>query len=138
MENQTKKWAIGGSIVGVLAGTIYIASNNKARTGVVDFVSSTTNQTKHWVKVINENRDTVVDQIRSSGEKISAIVESASDDIEKLMESSQNMKAHVFDLLEAVQDSTNELKDLKNKLQQGEAVETEALPTPDEELRRIE
>ncbi|WP_416148899.1 hypothetical protein ACM26V_21940 [Salipaludibacillus sp. HK11] len=123
MEQQTKKWIISGTVLSFLAGSIYVASNKDRRNQVVGFVSTTSNQTKHWIEVINENRDSVIEQIRQSSDKISSIVESASEDIEKLVTTSQNMKSHVYDLLGAVQDSTDELKGLKAKLQSDELVE---------------
>lgn len=135
MEKRTKKWVIVGSIVSFLAGGIYVASNKQKRDQVVGFVSNTSTQTKHWINVINENRDTVVEQIRQSSDKISSVVESASEDIEKLMTTSQNMKSHVYDLLAAIQDSTDELKGLKEKLQSDELIESETALTEDEPER---
>lgn len=137
MEKRTKKWVIVGSIVSFFAGGIYLASNKQKRDQVVGFVSNTSNQTKHWINVINENRDKVVEQIRQSSDKISSVVESASEDIEKLMTTSQNMKSHVSDLLGAIQDSTEELKGLKEKLQSDELIESETALT-EEEPERIE
>ncbi|SER84913.1 hypothetical protein [Salipaludibacillus aurantiacus] len=133
MEKQTKKWVISGSVLSVIAGSIFVASNKKTREGVTDFVSTASSQTKHWFQVINENRDTVVQQLRSSGDKISAIVDSASDDVEKLVETSKSLKAHVFDLLEAVQDSTEEIKGLKSKFEERETIEAETTMDPDPE-----
>ncbi len=137
MEKRTKQWVIGGSILSIIAGSIYVASNKEKRDQVVGFVNNTSNQTKHWVRVINENRDTVVDQIRQSSDKISSVVESASEDIEKLMATSQNMKTHVFDLLDALQDSTEELKGLKNKLQSENVLEVDS-SSVENEPERIE
>ncbi|RKL66163.1 hypothetical protein CR203_16530 [Salipaludibacillus neizhouensis] len=122
MSEQSKKWVIGGSIIGVLSGAIIIASNDKTRNGVTSFVSSTTLQTKHWITVINENRDTVVDQLRASSEKVSKVVEAASEDIQTIVDSSQNLKSHAYDLLNAIIDSKDELIELKEKLQTVESL----------------
>lgn len=136
MNKQTKKWVVGSSIIGALSGAIFLAANEKTRTGVTCFVSSATDQTKHWLTVINENRDTVTDQIRSSSEKVSTIVEAASEDIQKIVESSQSLKGHAFDLLSAIQDSKDEIKDLKIKLQTGQSVDV--LPEPEDTTYKIE
>lgn len=132
MEKRTKNWLIGGSLFSIIAGGIYVASNKEKRDQILGVISNTSNQTKHWINVINENRDTVVEQIRQSSDKISSVVESASEDIEKIMTTSQNMKTHVFDLLDAVQDSTNEFKGLKDKLQSDELIEAETSLTENE------
>jgi methyl-accepting chemotaxis protein len=137
METGTKKWIIGGSILSFFAGGIYLASNKEKRDHIVGFVSDTSNQAKHWITVINENRDTVVEQIRQSSDKISSVVEAASEDIEKLMDTTQNMKTHVVDLLVAIQDSTDELKGLKDKLHSEELIEAKT-SLADDEPDRIE
>jgi len=137
MEKRTKNWLIGGSLFSIIAGGIYVASNKEKRDQILGVISNTSNQTKHWINVINENRDTVVEQIRQSSDKISSVVESASEDIEKIMTTSQNMKTHVFDLLDAVQDSTNEFKGLKDKLQSDELIKAET-SLSDDEPERIE
>lgn len=123
MSKQTK-WVVGGSIIGVLSGVIVIASNPKTRNGVTSFVNSKTDQTKHWITIINENRDTVLDQLRNSGEKVSKVVEAASEDIQTIVDTSQNLKKHAYDLLNAIIDSKDEIIELKEKLQTVESVES--------------
>ncbi|WP_198154994.1 hypothetical protein [Salisediminibacterium beveridgei] len=108
-----KKWVVAGSVLTAVAGGAYVASNPKAREKVVHSVDTT----KHWVQVISNNRDDVVEQLSSSAEKVQAIVEAATKDFEQISESSQNMKGHLFDLLETVQDAFDEVKVVKNKLE---------------------
>lgn len=123
-----KKWVIAGTALTAVAGGAFVASNPKAREKVVHSVETT----KHWVQVINDNRDDVVDQLSSSGEKVQAIVEAASKDFEQITESAQNMKGHLFDLLETVQDAFDEVKVVKNKLETG-ATERQLLEESKEE-----
>ncbi|ADI00263.1 hypothetical protein [Salisediminibacterium selenitireducens] len=112
---SSRKWIVAGAVAAAVAGGAYVASNPSARSKVTDTVGTT----KHWVQVINENRDDVVEQLSASAEKVQGIVESAVKDVEQITEGTQNMKGHLFDLLETVQDAMDELKVVKNKLETG-------------------
>lgn len=121
---DTKQWLIGGSLIGLAAGSIFVASNKQARNTVSEWAGTT----KHWTNVISENREEVVNQLRQSSERIQTIVEDASKDVEQIMESSQSMKGHVFQLLDALQDSYDEIKTVKTKLESAQTKQ-ESLPS---------
>ncbi|UTR13967.1 hypothetical protein MM221_15320 [Salipaludibacillus sp. LMS25] len=136
MEKQTKQWLVRGSLLGFIAGAIFVASNNRARTKVVTLASTTKSRTQHWIQVINDNRDSVLQQLQASKENIMTIVDEASDDVETLMETSKNLKSHALNLVSSVQHSKDELQQLTAKLQtEKEMLEPnqELLPAPDEE-----
>ncbi|GEL08941.1 hypothetical protein [Salisediminibacterium halotolerans] len=125
---NTKQWVIGGSLIGLAAGSIFVASNKQARNTVAEWAGTT----KHWTNVISENREEVINQLRQSSERIQTIVEEASKDVEQIMESTQSMKGHIYQLLDAVQDSYDEVKTVKAKLESPQ-MQQESLPSGAEE-----
>ncbi|MCR6097349.1 hypothetical protein HXA31_02145 [Salipaludibacillus agaradhaerens] len=136
MEKQTKQWLVRGSLLGFIAGSIFVASNKQARTKVITLANTTKTRTQHWIQVINDNRDSVMQQLQASKDNIMTIVDEASEDVEALMETSKNLKSHALNLVSSVQDSKEELLQLTAKLQAEKDMlepSQELLPAPDEE-----
>ncbi len=136
MEKQTKQWLVRGSLLGFIAGSIFVASNKQARTKVITIANTTKTRTQHWIQVINDNRDSVMQQLQASKDNIMTIVDEASEDVETLMETSKNLKSHALNLVSSVQDSKEELLQLTAKLQAEKDMlepSQELLPAPDEE-----
>ncbi|MDG5786117.1 hypothetical protein QA612_01345 [Evansella sp. AB-P1] len=135
-EENKKNWFRRGVVLGTVAATIYILSNKKCRTKIVDSVSDCKEQTKHWVTVIKENREPFMQQIKESGDKISRVVEDASEDIQTLVETSKHMKEHTQSLLRALQETKDEFESLSSRLKSNQLIEssaTELLSTSDED-----
>ncbi|UCZ54059.1 hypothetical protein LGQ02_04555 [Bacillus shivajii] len=135
MENdqQAKKWVVRGLIAGTVAGVAYVAANKSTRSKVISSAECISNQTKHWITVLNENREPLVEKVRQSSEKITTVVENASDDVEKIVESSLHMKEHAKDLISALEETKNEFQSFASQMTQidSEQLENETALLPE-------
>ncbi|MFA9558622.1 hypothetical protein ACERII_15040 [Evansella sp. AB-rgal1] len=132
-KSNKKNWLRRGLVIGAFATSVYIFSNKKTRTKVVQCATDCKDKTKHWVEVIRDNREPFVDQLRNSGDKISRIVEDASDDIQNLVESTKQMKSHTLALLEALQETKDEFQSLATRLRIDAVEVQELLPSSEDE-----
>ncbi|MCD8509474.1 MAG: YtxH domain-containing protein [Bacillus sp. (in: Bacteria)] len=136
MENEGKEkkgnWVRNGILIGAAIGSIYIVSNKKTRTKIVDGVGNCTDKAKNWVTFVRENKEPFLEQMRATSNKIAEIVEEATDDIQTLMETSQHMKDHTLSLFQALQETKDEFQTLTERLKgEGKLDMEEVLPPSD-------
>lgn len=132
-EVNQKQWLGRGLIMGALAGSIFLVSNRNARTKMTDCMGECRSKTNRWISVIKDNRESFLEQIKASGAKISTIIDNATEDIEKIMETSQHMKSHTKDLFETLQQTKEDFQNLTEKLKIEESDAAEETPKAKEE-----
>lgn len=134
LDNEGKEnkgnWFRNGILVGAAIGSIYIVSNKKTRTKLVDGVGNCTNKAKNWYAFIKENKKPFLEQMRATSNKIATIVEEASDDIQTLVETSQHMKEHTMSLVNALQETKEEFQTLTARLKNEETLDVEDVLPP--------
>nr|WP_090884560.1 hypothetical protein [Evansella caseinilytica] len=114
---QTEKnWLKRGVAVGVIAGSIFIIANKKTRAKITSSVGECREKTKQFVKIVNENREPFIKQLKTSGDKFSAVIDSASEDIRTLVDSSRHLKEHTQVLVKTLADTKSEFQLLSKKL----------------------
>ena len=138
MENQSsgKRWIRKGFLIGAVAGTVYVFINKNSRSKVIGGVEGFTSKTKHFIKVIKENRQSVLEQLRTSGQKIQYVIEDASSDIEKLVETSKHMKDHTMAIVSALQETKQEFQEFTEKLEDNNRATT-MLPEREESPLKV-
>ena len=72
-----------------------------------------------------------MEQLRESSDRVQSIVEEAAKDVERMTESSRNIKRHVYNLFDVLQDSYGEIKVVKKKLESS-SMHQESLPLGNE------
>ncbi|MBU9710341.1 hypothetical protein [Evansella tamaricis] len=112
---KTGNWFKRTIIFGTLACSIYLVSNKRVRTKAVNGVKEFTDQTKNWYTVIKDNREQVLEQIKLSGDKLSRVVEDASEDVQRIVVATQHMKEHSQVLLQTLKETQSEFSQLKDK-----------------------
>ncbi|PYZ96885.1 hypothetical protein CR205_14505 [Alteribacter lacisalsi] len=135
--NSGKNWLYGGLITGVAAGLIYVAGNKKVRTKVTNTFESVTERTNEFLIFIRENREPFVDHIKASAERVAEIVEEASEDIQRIVETSQHLKEHTFDILGTIHEAKEEFEQLSSQLKHKTEREAERA-VPDEDVISLE
>ncbi|TMW70619.1 hypothetical protein [Alteribacter natronophilus] len=123
-----KNWIYGGLITGAAVGLLYVASNKTARTKVTATFETLNDRTNELLTFIRENREPFVNHIKASAERVAEIVEDASEDIQTIVETSQHLKEHTYDILGTIQEAREEFEQSFSQLKQ----KTEkALPSED-------
>ncbi|MBU9722902.1 MULTISPECIES: YtxH domain-containing protein [Bacillaceae] len=135
-QNNKSSWVKKTFILGAVAGSIYLISNKRARTKLSDNMYNIKNQSKQLYSVVKDNREQIIAQMKASGDKLSQVVEGASEDIKTIVETSQHMKDHTQVLLQTLKETQHEFSDLKDKLSGQGKLDTrsanELLPAGDE------
>ncbi|PTL39335.1 hypothetical protein [Alkalicoccus saliphilus] len=114
---KSSKLVLSGTIAGLVAGAVTVASNRTARENTKRFATNSSTQIKQVITLARENREEFVEHLRSSGEKISRVADHASDDMKQLMETSQKMKSHFDEVKHVLQDVNNEWKGMLQEVQ---------------------
>ncbi|MBM7095315.1 hypothetical protein JSY36_06060 [Bacillus sp. H-16] len=122
-KKTNKSWLYGGVATGLAAGLIFFATNRNARTKVTTTFETISRTTGEWVEFIKENRESFVEHIRVSADRVASIVEEASDDIQTIVETSQQLKEHTFDILGTIQEAKEEFEELSSRLRGSEGPE---------------
>lgn len=109
---KSSKLLVSGSVIGLVAGAVVIASNQKARNTVGKTTFASSAQLKEFALLVKNNRSAVMERLQSSGNQISQIADRASEDVKQLMETSQKMKGHLQEVKSVLKSVGGEWKEL--------------------------
>ena len=124
-EQKNNHWFRNGVLIGLVAGSIFLIANKKTRTKVTNCIGKCTTSTKRVIGTVKENREPFMDQLKTSAEKITTIVTDASEDIEKLLESSRQIKGHTSEIVKTIQETKGEFQSITNQLKGTEPIHTD-------------
>lgn len=118
-----------GVLIGLAAGAIFLIANKTTRNKMTQCIEDCAAGTKRVIGTVKENREPFIDQLKGSVEKITTIVGEASEDIEKLVDSSRQIKGHTNEVLKTIQETKEEFQSITQQLKGKESsLEEDILP----------
>ncbi|MBB5174674.1 methyl-accepting chemotaxis protein [Texcoconibacillus texcoconensis] len=119
MDSETGKkrsWVKSAAIGTVIIGGITLVANKNARTKVVDTSKRYVEKTNELVTFVSENREPFVDQIRTSAQKMTDVLDETSDDVRQLAESAQHLKKNTQEIVDTARETKDEFQRLSEQL----------------------
>lgn len=107
MEEQKKKLLIRGAVIGGIIGGAAIALNSKSK--VCPCLTKMYTTTTDVLKFLNENRTEIIEQLKTTSEKFTKVVDETNQDLKALTENIKHLKESSSEMVTTVQETKDQL-----------------------------
>ncbi|RXJ00326.1 hypothetical protein DS745_12405 [Anaerobacillus alkaliphilus] len=107
MEESRKKLIIRSAVIGGVVGSIVVALRSKKN--LSSCINSCYEKTTDILKFVNENRSEIIDQLKTTSDKVTRAIDDTNNDLKALSSNIKHLKDSSAQMILTVQDTKDHL-----------------------------